>query len=306
MNPVVQFNGYEPDHINENRLVRTLRLVPRESRSSVSYGELLSVLEAENLKPDDREAIFNVSASDPSYSLLVAYPDAADKLRRKKVLKHNNLILDVMMMNEQIVNIRVHWLPIYCDGSILREIFAEYGEVLYIKMNKTSHGKLTAFNGQRDVRLKCDEFSEQRIPNLINFQSGQSILISLPGRLPFCLRCSEVGHIRGRCSDRLIRYASAVTRGPTRNDVMPADAPAPPDAPPSQAGVVSGTNIGDPGSTQAPAAVGTGSDGAVGSGQVQQQAQEMEVEMVSSKWGREQEPGGDDFISPNKTAVLGP
>ena len=62
MNPVVQFNGFEPDHINEDRLVRTLRLVPRES-SSVSYGELWSVLEAENLKPDDIEAIFKVSAS---------------------------------------------------------------------------------------------------------------------------------------------------------------------------------------------------------------------------------------------------
>ena len=251
MNPVVQFNGYEPDHINEDRLLRTLRLVPRES-SSVSYGELLSVLEAENLKPDDIEAIFKVSASDPSYSLLVAYPDTADKLRRKKVLKDKNLVLDVMMMNEQIVNIRVHWLPIYYDGSILREIFAEYGEVLDIKMNKTSHAKLTAFNGQREVRLKCDEFRKQRIPHLINFQSGQSILITLPGRLPFCLRCSEVGHVRGRCPDRLRGYASAVTRRPTRNDAMPTDAPAPPDAPQSQAGVVSGSNIGDPGNTQAP------------------------------------------------------
>ena len=128
------------------------------------------------------------------------------------------------------------------------KIFAEYGEVLDIKMNKTSHAKLTAFNG---------EFSKQRIPHLINFQSGQSILITLPGQLPFCLRCSEVGHVRGCCPDRLRGYASAVTRGPTRNDVMPADAPAPPDAPRSQAGVVSGSNIGDPGSTQAPTAVGT-------------------------------------------------
>ena len=96
-------------------------------------------------------------------------------------------------MNEQIFTIRVHWLPINHVGSILREIFAEYGEVLDLKMNKTSHAKLTAFNGQREVRLKCDEFRKQQIPHLINFQSGQSILITLPGRLPICLRCSEVG-----------------------------------------------------------------------------------------------------------------
>ena len=104
--------------------------------------------------------------------MIVTYQDSAEKLRRKKVLKHNDLIFDVMMINEQIVTIRVHWLPIYYDGSILREIFAEYGEVLDIKINKTSYAKLTAFNGQREVWLKCDEFRKQQIPHLINFQSG--------------------------------------------------------------------------------------------------------------------------------------
>ena len=66
MNLVVQFNGYELDHINEDRLERTLRLVPREARSNITYGELLSVLEAENLKPDDIEAIYKVSPPDLS------------------------------------------------------------------------------------------------------------------------------------------------------------------------------------------------------------------------------------------------
>ena len=91
--------------------MRTLGLVPRKAiTSSISYGELLFVLDPENLKPDDIKAIYRVSASDPSYSLLVAYQDTTERLRRKNALKHNDLIFDVMMMNEHIVTIRVHLL----------------------------------------------------------------------------------------------------------------------------------------------------------------------------------------------------
>ena len=75
----------------------------------------------------------------------------------------------------------------------------------------------------------------------------------------------------------------------------------PVDAPWSQAGVVSGSNTGDPGSTHAPAATCTGPECAVGSGQVQQQSGGMKVDTVSSKWGREQEAEGDDYITANKT-----
>ena len=85
-----------------------------------------------------------------------------------------------------------------------------------IKKNKTSHSKLTAFNGQREVRLKSDALRRQQIPYLINYQFGQIILIIVPCQDPFCLRCSELGHITGHCLDRFRAFSSAVTRVSTK------------------------------------------------------------------------------------------
>ena len=58
-----------------------------------------------------------------------------------------------MKMSEQVVVCRVHWLPIYYDHTILRQIFSAYGNVLNIDMMNTSHARLVALNGIREVRL---------------------------------------------------------------------------------------------------------------------------------------------------------
>ena len=64
---------------------------------------------------------------------------------------------------------------------------------------KTSHSRLSALNGTREVLLRTDEIHKQRIPHLIKFNSGQSVLIIMAGRQPLCLKCHEVGHVRRDC-----------------------------------------------------------------------------------------------------------
>ena len=59
-----------------------------------------------------------------------------------------------------------------------------YGDVLEVKMLTTEHAKLSTKNGIREVRLGCDEFWRQQLPYLINFRSGQSVLLTVPGRKP--------------------------------------------------------------------------------------------------------------------------
>ena len=47
----------------------------------------------------------------------------------------NKMVFDTKM-DEQIVTLRVHWLPLYMDNSLLREVFAEYGKVKDVVMLK--------------------------------------------------------------------------------------------------------------------------------------------------------------------------
>ena len=83
--------------------------------------------------------------------------------------------------------------------SLIREVFSEYGKVVIVNMQKNSHDLVSAYNDIREVHLKTDEFRKQRVPHLLNFSSGQSILVTMAGRVPYCLKCRSVGHKRSRC-----------------------------------------------------------------------------------------------------------
>lgn len=42
MNPVVHFDGFEGNYVNEERLRKQVLLVPKNGAKSASYGELLN------------------------------------------------------------------------------------------------------------------------------------------------------------------------------------------------------------------------------------------------------------------------
>ena len=297
MSAVIDFKGAETRFINVNRMEKTMRLVPTVARANVSYGDLLLGLEKAGIEMNDIGGIYKVSAFENAYSVLLNFEDAAEKLKSLQQIKCGDTICDVMKMSEQIITLRIHWLPMYFDNSIIQEMLNLYGEVINIEMLKTEHAKLSTYNGTREVRLKCDELGKQSLPHLINFRSGQSVLLTVPGRKPYCLRCSTVGHIRSRCPGR--NYAAAVRSSNTAT----ADAVTLPDMPPSQPDVQPGTDISDPDSTPVPAAAGSGSGGVVGLGSQQQQTDiDMSETSGSCKRGRDSEPGDDGFVKPNKTA----
>ena len=125
--------------------------------------------------------------------------DAMRMIHLKGSIVINKILLDIMRMDEQIVSIKAHWLPLNMDNSLIREVFSEYGKVVIVNMQKNSHDLVSAYNDIREVHLKTDEFRKQRVPHLLNFSSGQSILVTMAGRVPYCLKCRSVGHKRSRC-----------------------------------------------------------------------------------------------------------
>ena len=105
-------------------------------------------------------------------------------------------------MAEQVVSLRIHWLPLYYEDRILMTMLCLYGEGVDIKYMKSTYGNITAMNGTRDVLLKTDEIRKQQIPHLVNIMSGQSVLITMLGRPPLCLKCKVVGNTRRECEVR--------------------------------------------------------------------------------------------------------
>ena len=124
-NPIVRFDGIEANFIDEKQLQLTVKLVP-QGLDSISYNALFLILEKEDVRPEDILGLYKVSANDYSFSLLLSNEGTVNSLRDKKVIGNNKVKLNVISMAEQIVTLRVHWLPLYYDNRLL----CEYGEVL--------------------------------------------------------------------------------------------------------------------------------------------------------------------------------
>ena len=75
----------------------------------------------------------------------------------------------VMLCSEQIVSLRIYWLPLYYQDPLLNAISCDYGEVLDVKHMKSSYTNVCTYNGVREVTLKTDEKSRQRIPHMVKF-----------------------------------------------------------------------------------------------------------------------------------------
>ena len=147
MNPEVKFEGRESNRINIDCRKRTLKLVPEETRSSASVGDILNGLSEIGVAPDEIEAVYKVSAFDPSFSVVLKFPDTVELLSGKRKMQVSGNSYQITKMNEQVVTIRVHWLQLQFANSILHEILGLFGEVLNSKLLKTAHADVITFDG---------------------------------------------------------------------------------------------------------------------------------------------------------------
>ena len=305
MNPVVFFDGIEANHINADRLSRTVRLVPEGWRSTSSYADVINGLTAIGVEAEDVEGIFKVSAYDSAYSVMLSYSDTVEKVMQHDVISIGNKPFHVMKMTEQIVSIRAHWLPLYFDNSILNEILSQYGEIIDIKMLKTAHAEIVTYDGVREIKMKVNELQKQQIPHLVKFPSGQSVLLTMAGRPPYCLKCSSIGHTRQRCPGRTYASTTAqpvVTDNNVTDSVLtPSPPPAVPAAPPAA------PPAGPSGQAGGSALMESVEGGAAGGDASGSETQERMFEESDSSLKRSREAGADpDFITPNRTAKYRP
>ena len=78
---------------------------------------------------------------------------------------------------------------------LLTEVLENFGEVVTVDKLRTKHANCVTYDGVREVRLRMNELHKQKIPHIVHLPSGQTILITMQGRPPFCLKCKSVGHV---------------------------------------------------------------------------------------------------------------
>ena len=93
--------------------------------------------------------------------------------------------------------VRVHWLPCYIKDATILQLFPPGLKVLNISAERTMQGME---NGIRRVRVEGEDVSSLPHRSHVMYQGQRiSCLITVTGRPPMCLRCNQVGHVRGNC-----------------------------------------------------------------------------------------------------------
>ncbi|XP_070390826.1 uncharacterized protein [Dermacentor albipictus] len=98
------------------------------------------------------------------------------------------------------VKMKLLWLPERLADDYIREALQAYGKVKSISAESWRVSEMEQMRTlNRDVVLTlADGVGVGDVPHLLHVCGVQSLVL-IPGRLPLCLRCNKVGHIRRNC-----------------------------------------------------------------------------------------------------------
>lgn len=160
-----------------------------------------------NLKDED---ILYVYKNDRSWEWFMAL--------KTEEIKNQILSRDVISIGERKARLedssrlkltfKVHWLPVWVKDEFLTEYFSQFGEVVKVERVWSQEAKVST--EMREVTIICDDMTKEDVPHIVKFNNGAiKILITCPGRLPVCLKCNKLGHVRRDCMERQLQQQRA-------------------------------------------------------------------------------------------------
>ena len=167
--------------------------------ASTSLDDVLAALTANGVDAEDVISIFKAE-DQRQVQLTFLTKQGAESLLSLSTLPVSEFVsADVGPVRSDYHEIRVHWVPDYVKDSFFKDIFSRVGKVLTVVKNKEKTGRTGCV---RVVKLQADWKDIERVPHLMAIRFEGTIhrfLITIPGRPPLCLLCSEVGHVKKSC-----------------------------------------------------------------------------------------------------------
>ena len=152
----------------------------------------------------------------------------------------DNYTASISALNEQRTTVKIFWLPTYIRESFVRSFLAPYGKVMDVTRERVMlEQDKYCMGGTYSVEMVLSDRQKDEIPYLVKYDVGISMLITMAGRPPLCLKCNNIGHIRKNCPENLPRpqvsgtYAAAAARrdNPVQREVAKPPPPPPPQPP---------------------------------------------------------------------------
>ena len=182
--PALIGNALDPDVVR--RCVRVSKAM-----GQVSFTEAMLLLY--DVQPEDVATVARappgsseVEVTFTSAEVMAAFADAGPKT-------YSRSSYSVIRYDKQLLEARVHWLPVNVKDSVLNQIFEGFGKVISITDEVNKYGAAYIKSGVRIVKVEVNEVGKSRVPHLLQFGCGSRALVTVRGRPPLCLRCHRVG-----------------------------------------------------------------------------------------------------------------
>ncbi|XP_071078442.1 uncharacterized protein [Haliotis cracherodii] len=183
---------------------RTVRVYSTARFTTVpDFARLLTTV-VPDLSLPDCQAIWRTERAGQVYVTLTSV-STAKKLLDLNCVTHGAEKLYFYAYGVFKIPLRIHWLHATVTSDFLKDFFSRYGKVLDAFREFVDVDGVNIYTGIRIVRMELTESERTCIPHIVRFGDKQSMLVggpmlvTAPGRLPICLKCHSVGHVRARC-----------------------------------------------------------------------------------------------------------
>ena len=150
-------------------------------------------------------------------------------------MTRDNYTASIPALNEQRTTVKIFWLPTHVRESFVRSFLAPYGKVMDVTRERVMlEPDRYCLGGTYTAEMVLLDRQKMEIPYLVKYDVGISMLITMAGRPPLCLKCNNIGHIRKNCPENLPRtqvsgiYAAAAGRMISQTEIGAPTLPPPP------------------------------------------------------------------------------
>lgn len=169
---------------------------------------LKAILESSGCQEKDLCFLYQLEKGREWYVIFKNRDDCARCVESGGCSLSENTSLNFEKLTRQRVTVRVHWLPPYVSDDIIIDVLEKFGEIIDFQTlwDIDTHVKGCI----REVRMILDDEGRDELPHIITFNDGRlKVLVTCPGRAPYCVKCGELGHVRASCSQQGQRRPAA-------------------------------------------------------------------------------------------------
>jgi len=183
--------------LDDDVVSRSVRI--GKASGPTSFADVMMALSKAGVNSDDVETVARGPPGSRGLELTFTSPDVLETFCSGGPIEYRGVRFDVSRYDKQIVEARIHWLPVHVKDHVISKIFSSFGRIISITGESTKYGQTTIKTGVRVVKIEIDEVAKSTIPHLLQFACGRKALVTVRGRPPLCLKCHRVGHMGSGC-----------------------------------------------------------------------------------------------------------